>query len=324
MLLGKFLPPHLGHVYLAEFARAYCTELTVVVGSLAREPIPGALRHAWMSELASGARVVHMTDEVPQEPSEHPDFWQIWHDCLMKHLGSYPEVVFASETYGKRLAEVLHARFVPVDLARSAVPVSGTAIREDPMTHWAYIPRCVRPYFARRVCVFGPECTGKSTLARRLAAHYGTAVVPEYARAHLAAQDGALGPTDIPLIARGQMASEDALARNAERVLICDTDVRTTVLWSEALFGQCPDWIRTEAARRRYDLYLLTDIDVPWVQDGVRYLPGERASFMARCERALGEQGAPVVRVRGSAAERFAIARDAVDALVHGASAART
>ena len=78
MVLGKFLPPHLGHVYLIEFAREYVDDLSVVVGTLRAEPIPGELRFLWMRELFPDVRVVHLTDENPQHPEEHPEFWRIW------------------------------------------------------------------------------------------------------------------------------------------------------------------------------------------------------------------------------------------------------
>src|SRR5687768_3004351 len=90
MLLGKFLPPHDGHVYLIEFARNYVAQLTVVVCSLQREPIAGALRYQWVRELFPDVNVVHLTDEIPQKPSEHPDFWQIWRDALMRVLPGRP------------------------------------------------------------------------------------------------------------------------------------------------------------------------------------------------------------------------------------------
>src|SRR5687768_9683832 len=76
MLLGKFMPPHLGHVYLCEFARSYVRDLTIIVGTLPSEPIPGELRYAWMKELFPDVRVVHLAEELPQYPHEHPDFWQ--------------------------------------------------------------------------------------------------------------------------------------------------------------------------------------------------------------------------------------------------------
>src|SRR5918912_2793574 len=146
-----------------------------------------------MRELFPGARVVHLTDENPQEPAEHPDFWRIWRDSLARVLPGRPDHVFASEDYGPKLAEVLGADFVPVDRAREVVPVSGTAVRADPMGNWQYLPDCVRPSFVRRVCVFGPESTGKSTLARDLARHFRTVAVPEYPRTLLEAQGGRLG-----------------------------------------------------------------------------------------------------------------------------------
>jgi NadR type nicotinamide-nucleotide adenylyltransferase len=318
MLLGKFLPPHLGHVYLVEFAGGFVDELTVVVCSLRREPIPGELRHRWMRELFPCHHVVHLTDELPQEPREHPDFWDLWRASLTRVLPGRPDYVFASEDYGWRLAEVLGGRFIPVDRARAAVPVSGTAIRTDPRAHWDYLPRCVRPYFLRRVCVFGPESTGKSTLAAQLAAHFGTVVVPEYARTLLEAQDGRLGPEDIPHIARGQAASEEALARNARGLLVCDTDVLTTLIWSETLFGNCPDEVRAEADRRTYDLYLLLDVDVPWVSDPVRYLPDDRRGFLERCRRELERRRRPYVVVGGDWEQRFTAARGAVERLLSG------
>jgi NadR type nicotinamide-nucleotide adenylyltransferase len=312
MLLGKFLPPHLGHVYLAEFARHYVDRLSIVVCSLAREPIPGALRYQWMRELFPFDHVVHLTDELPQEPAEHPEFWPIWQSALQRVLPGRPNFVFASEPYGAELAEVLGGRFIPVDLARSSVPVSGTAVRTDPLGHWDYLPRCVRPYFLRRVCVFGPESTGKSTLARQLAEHFHTVFVPEYARGLLQAQQGRVGPEDMPIIARGQAASEEALARNARGVLICDTDPLATLIWSEMLFGSCSEEVRALADQRTYDLYLLSDVDVPWVGDSVRYLPDNRQAFFERCRAELEQRGRPHVHVRGNWEERFETARRAV------------
>jgi NadR type nicotinamide-nucleotide adenylyltransferase len=320
MLLGKFLPPHAGHVYLVDFARHYVDELTVVVATLKSEPIPGELRYAWMRELFPSVRVVHVTDENPQQPHEHPNFWDIWRDSLLRVLPGRPDHVFASEPYGWKLAEVLGATFVPVDIDRRAVPVSGTKIRLDPLAHWNYLPRCVRPYFVKRVCVMGPESTGKTTLARRLADHFQTVMVPEYARTLLEAQGGRLREDDIPRIARGQRASEEALALTANRLLICDTDLLTTVIWSQWLYKDCVEWVRAEADRRRYNLTLLLDSDVPWVADLVRYLPGEGQQFFIRCRLELEARGRPYVVVQGDWHCRFEQAIAAIASLLRADS----
>jgi NadR type nicotinamide-nucleotide adenylyltransferase len=316
MLLGKFLPPHKGHVYLGEFAGRYVDQLTIVVCTLAREPIPGELRFRWMRELFPFDNVVHLTDDLPQDPSEHRDFWALWRTSLQRVLPGRPDYVFASEDYGRMLAEVLGGTFIPVDRKRAVVPVSGTAIRSDPMRFWDYVPRPVRPYFVRRVCVFGPESTGKTTLARRLADHFNTVMVPEYARALIEAQQGRLQPADMERIARGQVASEEALAREARRVLICDTDVLTTRIWSEILYGTCSDWVCCQANQRHYDLYLLLDVDVPWVADMARYLPENRQGFFARCRAELEARNRPYVLLQGVWDARFARACAAVERLL--------
>jgi NadR type nicotinamide-nucleotide adenylyltransferase len=315
LVLGKFLPPHRGHVYLCEVAERMCDELTIVVGSLASEPIDGALRVAWMRELFPRAAVVHLTAELPQQPAEHPEFWRLWRDSLRACAGRPVHRVFTSDRYGMRLAAELGAAWIPVDPDRSVFPVSGTAIRRDPMRWWDALPRCVRPHFVRRVSVFGPESTGKSTLAAELARACGTRWAPEFARAYLESRGGVLARPDLDAIGQGQIALEDALARDADRVLICDTDPLLTVVWSEAMFGDAPAWLRAAARARRYDLTLLCDVDLPWIDDLVRYLPDDRAGFAARCERALRDAGRRYEHVRGTGAARSERARAQVRAL---------
>ena len=105
---------------------------------------------------------------VPQEPKDHPEFWKIWRETIKRIEPRDIDYVFASEPYGERLAKELDARFIPFDLGREMMPISGTEIREHPMKHWEMLPECTHGYFAKRVCVFGPESTGKSTLTRAI------------------------------------------------------------------------------------------------------------------------------------------------------------
>jgi HTH-type transcriptional regulator, transcriptional repressor of NAD biosynthesis genes len=316
MLLGKFLPPTQGHAYLVDFARACCDKLTVLVCTLPDEPIPGALRAAWMREMFPRCEIVHYAEIVPQTPEEHPRFWEIWRRLIRGAVPGPIHRVFASEPYGDRLAAELGAEFVPVDVYRRAVPVSARAVRADPMAHWRFIPPVVRPYFLRRVRIVGPESTGKSTLTAELAARFNTCFAEEYARPLLEPKAGRCALEDIPRIARGQRASEEALARQANRVLFCDTDLTTTVIWSELLFGECPDWIRAEAAARRYDLTLLLDVDVPWVDDNQRHFPERRRELFERFEAAFSAQPGALVTLSGDFDARRAQAVAAVEALL--------
>lgn len=324
VVLGKFMPPHLGHKHLVDFARHYVDELTVMVGSLPTEPIPGVLRYEWMRQIFPDVRVVHLTDENPQYPEEHPDFWQIWQESMLSRMPAPPDYLFASEDYGWKLAQVLGAQFVPVDVQRQLVPTSGTAIRQAPWTNWSYLPELVRPYFVGRVCVFGPESTGKSTLTQHLAAHFQTTYVPEYARTHIEAHQGKLEREDMLMIAQGHAASEDALAYRANKLLFTDTDLLATTIWSDVLFGSCDPWIQREAAQRHYDLTLLLDVDVPWVADQVRYLPEDRRGFFERCEATLKDHGRDYVVLSGSWEDRFARAVEVVEALMTRGSRRRS
>ena len=305
LVLGKFLPPHAGHVYLCEVAAGMCDELVIVVASLPDEPIAGAQRVAWMRELMPRARVEHLAEPMPQEPAEHPEFWRLWREALLRF--ARPDRVFTSDAYGHRLAAELGAAWIPVDPGRETFPISGTAVRADPARHWALLPRCVRAHHARRISVFGPESTGKSTLARALAAELATVCVPEFARAYLESRGGVLSRDDLAVIRDGQAALEDALARDANRALVCDTDPLLTAIWSEVMFAE-----PLEVAPRRYDLTLLCDVDLTWVADPVRYLPHDRGPFLARCEAALRRAGRPYRIIRGQGEARLAAAREAL------------
>lgn len=271
-----------------------------------------------------GVRVVHVTENLPQTPADHPDFWAIWRRVILEAAPEGVDYFFASEDYGHETARVIGGgcRYVEVDRPRQLVPVSGTAVRNDPMRYWDFLPEPVRPYFLKRVCVFGPESTGKSTLARDLARRFHTLYAWEYARPLLDPQAGQCFPDDIPRIVRGQVATEEALARQANRVLFCDTDVLTTTVWSDALFGDTPGWVRELAEQRTYDLYLVTDVDVPWVDDRQRFYSDQkvRREMFERFVSALESRERPYRIIRGDWDQRFRTACEAVEALMGGSA----
>ena len=172
----------------------------------------------------------------------------------------------------------------------------------------------------KRVVLTGSESTGKTSLAALLAAHYGAELVPEFVRDYAARKNNVIDFSDHGPIARGQIALEDAhrtraLARQAP-LLVQDTDLLSTMVYCEHYFGQCPEWIIQEARARRPDLYLLLDIDLPWVPDPVRDRGDRREEMQSLFTAAVIAAGTPHVLITGSHDERRASAIAAIDRLI--------
>ena len=309
MVLGKFMPPHRGHQHLIDFALECVEELSILVCSLKSEPIAGELRFQWMRELyGTQAHVFHITDENPSYPHEHPDFWEVWTNSIKKVLPETPDLVFTSEDYGDELARRLGAKHILVDLRREQVPISATQIRENPLAYWEFIPSCVRPFFVKRVAIVGPESTGKTTLTEKLAKHFETSWTPEFARGFLDEKGTDCLIEDIALIAKGQIETEEEKAKEANKILFCDTDLMTTCIWSEYLFKECPPWIEEKSYEQKYDLTLLMNIDIPWVADPQRPAPHLRKYFLDWFKRELEKRERNYILISGNYEERFALA----------------
>lgn len=166
--------------------------------------------------------------------------------------------------------------------------------------------------------VIGPESTGKSTLSEQLANHYQTAWVPEFARGYLEMLGRQYNEEDLLHIAEGQLQLEDEQAAKANGLLICDTDLQVIKVWSEAKYGDCDPRILELIASRQYDLYLLTYIDMDWVDDPLREHPhpDERAHFYAVYRDIVVNADLPWADIRGSYAQRLQTAIDAVEKII--------
>ncbi|HEU4989330.1 MAG TPA: AAA family ATPase [Gemmatimonadaceae bacterium] len=171
------------------------------------------------------------------------------------------------------------------------------------------------PHVAR-VVLTGSESTGKTTLAHRLAAHYRTSVSREFVREYALERGNQLGFEDHGPIARGQMAAEDEAVAAAHRVAFIDTDLVSTVVYCEHYYGRCPAWIVDAAVERAADLYLLMNIDVPWVADPARDRGDRRPEMHALFRARLESLKFPFVEISGDWDARFAAAARQTDALL--------
>ncbi len=158
----------------------------------------------------------------------------------------------------------------------------------------------------KKVVLVGPESTGKSTLARRLANYFDTEVVEEYGRIYCEKFGNDCDAMDHCHIAAGQLfLQEQGLARARHGLLICDTDVLVTQTFAELYLGECPEIIKQWAAREHYDLYLLLDTDVPWVNDSIRLFADRRQWHFNRLKELLEAQQRPYVVISGDYEQRF-------------------
>ena len=172
-----------------------------------------------------------------------------------------------------------------------------------------------------RVVLYGPESTGKTTLAKALADHYQTAWVPEFARPYLQEkwdkEQAVCTLEDLPIIAQGQLAAENAAIQKANKLILCDTNILVTKVWSETHFkGYCAPELNTILAQTHYDLYLLTSIDVPWEKDDLRDRPNDREQMFIYFKQQLVTYNFPFLVLEGNPKERVEKAVIAIDQLL--------
>lgn len=172
----------------------------------------------------------------------------------------------------------------------------------------------------KKFVIIGPESTGKSTLCKSLALHYQSAWCNEYAREYLLKNGTQYTPADLIKIAKGQLALEDQCsealaASNESPILFIDTDMYVMKVWSEYVFGECDFFILDTIVKRKYDGYLLCNIDLPWEKDELREYPNEkpRQELFAIYKDLLINQTTPWALINGTDAERTKAGIIAVD-----------
>lgn len=282
LVIGKFLLLHEGHIALIRNAAAQCDELIVSMSYTPADPIDPPLRFSWIAETFRDQPSIHpfmIADDFDNDSLPLPERIKVWAEVMRK---TYPpiDILFGSEEYGIPFAKNLGATYRPFDPERKRYPVSATLIRQDPFRYWEFIPSAVRPYFIKKICLYGPESTGKSTLAKVLAEKYHTELVPEVAR-ELIVSNTTFTLDDIIRIGYAQLERVNEKVKHANKVLFCDTDAITTMIYSRHYLGTIPDVLYILEKQVTYDHYFLLDIDVPWIPDGLRDLGELRKEMFA-------------------------------------------
>lgn len=173
-----------------------------------------------------------------------------------------------------------------------------------------------QPKGIRRIALIGPESTGKTTLCMQLAAHYKTVWVPEYARTFTENLKRVYIYEDVVYCAREQLSAEDIMLKQANRFLFCDTELINYKVWFEDVFKKIPDWLEAEITKRKYDLYLLTSPDLPWVYEAVRENPHRREYLFDLYKKELEKRNFNYGIVSGTGEARLAAAIRQIDSLV--------
>jgi NadR type nicotinamide-nucleotide adenylyltransferase len=176
----------------------------------------------------------------------------------------------------------------------------------------------------KKVVVIGPESTGKSSLCAKLAEHFNSIWCPEYAREYLTTNGKEYGYDDLLKIAKEQLLLEDSYTKkleenNSNPLLFVDTDMYVLKVWCEYVFHQCHHFILEQICERKYDLYLLCNVDLPWVQDELREYPedGPRQELFQIYKDLLINQDVPWVTISGNFEERELAAITAVNGLLN-------
>jgi HTH-type transcriptional regulator, transcriptional repressor of NAD biosynthesis genes len=317
LVIGKFYPPHRGHKYLIETAKAQCEELVVILCWKKSETISGYQRADWLRKIHPDVYV-----KVIEDNKLADDDSKGWARFTLDILGNnVPDAVFTSESYGDMYASFMGSTHVLVDKARVTIPISATIVRKDPLSVAQYLEPTVRAYFSRRVCFLGAESTGTTTLSKAIANHYKTVWVPEYGRMYsegkiFAGEEAEWRTEEFINIAKIQAMTEDLLAESGNGLVICDTDPFATSVWHERYMGNQSKDLEDFANGRSYDLYIVTGDEIPFVQDGLRDGEHIRHKMHERFIEKLTETNRHFICVNGSVEERLKQAIGAIDQIL--------
>ena len=278
-VLMTCLPPTKGHADIVKFAESLGnTHVRVLLCTQPDEPMTSERRGAVMDLTVSSyyTQILYYDSPIQQVPKDDKDtaFWQTWRRILQNKGFREGDTIVASDSYGKKLAEVMNAHFMPYDPDRSMRPGCATDVRKDPLKNFSYILPSFQGFLRKRITIFGAESCGKTTLANALATALDGIAIPEYARPYLEMVGSDITVAKMKSIHRGQKVLQKQATDLAldKPFIFQDTDLFSTLgywhLWND---GPEDLSLMSDARSSKSDLYIVCPSNIPFEQDPLRY-----------------------------------------------------
>lgn len=298
-VIGRFLPPHIGHLSMIQFANQFAERTTVLVEQEDNEAIDVDQRVQWLKQSVreSEVAVLPLYGSQPASPPADPvgaaAFWNHWQEVIARHAPGI-DVLVSADDYGQRLARDQNVPWLPFD--RQTFPISATVVKEKPWNRYQWLVPAAQQSLLRRLVVVGAESTGKSVLSETLA-HTGdhpTVFVPEYAEHWIRRQPGQ--PWDensLLTFLNGQRASRDGLRAVANRWMCEDSHALTTAVWAEYLGLEqlAQDAYEQAYGDRPHHVVVCSTEGAVWNSDVHRPTPSDLEFFENRFIEKLDEWG---------------------------------
>lgn len=326
LVLGKFAPPHLGHLHLIDEAIKLSDEVHVIVCWNETQSIPPEWRFNTLDKIYENQYKVkiHVANDkgMPQSDKEcqtKEEFYSYWVPFVNKFVKEL-DVVFTSEDYGDDFANYLGIKHHLVDKERIKYPISATKLKENPFDNWKFIPDVLKPKFVKRIALMGPESVGKSTLTKKLSEHYNTNYLEEWGRVIYERNGNHVDLEDFITISKERMEKEDELILKSNKIFFTDTEDITTYLFSKMYYPD--DWFKIKywfnyalTSHPKYDLYILLKPDCDGVQDGTRSFLEKRSEHYQNIKSELIERKLNFVEIGGDWDNRFNQSIEEIDKL---------
>jgi len=262
IMIGKFMPLHIGHSYCIEYGVYNFDKMTVYIDDFDESPYDLYIslddRYTIIKKEFPSANIVKAENKNPQSPDEDINFWQIWRDIIIKANGGIPDCIIGSEKYIIKLAEVVECDYKMIDIKRDKFDISATMVRNNWIDNWSMLPESTKKFFQKKIAIIGPESTGKTTITNKISKLYNVTPVEEFAMSYLQSFEGELKEEDFRNIYIGQ--KENIIDKANEKIIISDTDAITTNIWSKKILGSYDENL-FKKYNFDFDLYILMNLN---------------------------------------------------------------